>query len=125
MGLDIFLVNGDDIVAGNFRKTNCLVSWFEHNLASITNLKDCEMQNVTPYEITKEEIEYLLNDIDTVLSDHTVADEILPTCSGFFFGSTEYDELYYDKLNFVKDELKRILKEFDFENQVLSAYIWY
>ena len=38
-----------------------------------------------------------------VLSDHAKADELLPTGSGFFFGSTNYDETYYeDLMNTVK-----------------------
>ena len=33
-----------------------------------------------------------------VLSDHAKTDELLPTGSGFFFGSTYYDETYCEDL---------------------------
>ncbi len=33
-----------------------------------------------------------------VLEDRSKADELLPTRDGFFFGSTEYDEDYFEDL---------------------------
>jgi len=35
---------------------------------------------------------------EEVLTDKSKADTILPTGSGFFFGSTEYDEWYFHGL---------------------------
>lgn len=40
-----------------------------------------------------------------VLNDRSKASELLPTESGFFFGSTEYDEWYFED---IKDTLKQI-----------------
>jgi hypothetical protein len=42
-----------------------------------------------------------------IVKDPTVAEELLPTQSGFFFGGTDYDQWYYDDLV----ETKRILEE--------------
>ena len=45
--------------------------------------------------------------------------ELLPSCDGFFFGGTAYDEYY---LNDVKDTieiLKKVLRETDFEKEVV------
>jgi hypothetical protein len=50
-------------------------------------------------------LEELRNTCKTVLEDRTKAVELLPTQSGFFFGSTEYDEYYFDDL---KDTIKII-----------------
>lgn len=33
-----------------------------------------------------------------VLNNHELAKDKLPTCEGFFFGSTEYDEYYFEQL---------------------------
>lgn len=35
-----------------------------------------------------------------VLDDHSLASELLPTQSGFFFGGTEYDEYYFLDLDY-------------------------
>lgn len=63
-----------------------------------------------------------------VLENHDLAEELLPTCSGFFFGPTEYNARYFesvqDVLNFVENEL---LPEFNELNNNESIYfeIWY
>lgn len=56
-----------------------------------------------------------------VLEDSSVAEELLPTQDGFFFGNTEYDEYYWRKLEDTATKLKAILsneelcKHWDFE----------
>lgn len=40
-----------------------------------------------------------------------VCEELLPTKSGFFFGSTEYDEYYMDEINYTIERLEEIIKE--------------
>lgn len=42
-----------------------------------------------------------------VVANTEVAEELLPTASGFFFGSTNYDEWYVNDL----EETKKILEE--------------
>lgn len=49
----------------------------------------------------------------------TIAKELLPTCSGFFFGSTEYDEWYYSDLKETLDIVEEILKTTNFKTQRL------
>jgi hypothetical protein len=48
--------------------------------------------------IDTESLEKLLEDCKQVLNDHSLAPMVLPTQSGFFFGSTEYDEYYFEDL---------------------------
>ena len=45
------------------------------------------------------------------MKDHSRAEELLPAQSGFFFGSTEYDEWYYQDLEYTIPLLKKILKD--------------
>lgn len=45
------------------------------------------------------------------IEDPTVAIDLLPTQSGFFFGSTEYDQWYYNDLVYTKDMLEGVLAE--------------
>ena len=37
---------------------------------------------------------------DKVLDDNSLAEELLPTRSGFFFGSTDYDEWYFEDIKY-------------------------
>ena len=46
-----------------------------------------------------------------ILDNRKLASELLPTASGFFFGSTEYDEWYYDDLKRTVDMLEPLLTE--------------
>lgn len=44
-----------------------------------------------------------------LIKDPTVAIELLPTQSGFFFGGTEYDQYYYEDLEYTKKVLEELL----------------
>lgn len=46
-----------------------------------------------------------------IIADPTVAKELLPTTEGFFFGSTDYDQYYYDDLVQTKEILENALKD--------------
>ena len=61
--------------------------------------------------VEREHLEDLLNRCETVMKDRSRAEELLPSQSGFFFGSTEYDEWYYQDLEYTIPILKKILKD--------------
>ena len=87
-----------------------------------------DVENQRPLRIVKEDVEELAMLCKKVLNDHSLAEELLPTCSGFFFGPTEYDDDYFkcveNVLEFVEEEL---LPEFDDLEDDESIYfeIWY
>lgn len=86
MGLDVFFEKHK--VVGYFRKVNFLVKYFGD--------LGFDIENQTPFCITKEQVTELRNRCQEVLSDHSKAEELLPTISGFFFGSTDYNEYYFE-----------------------------
>jgi hypothetical protein len=45
------------------------------------------------------------------IKDASAAKELLPTRSGFFFGSIDYDKYYYDDLVYTRDVLDKLLAE--------------
>lgn len=45
------------------------------------------------------------------IKDSSVAQKLLPTESGFFFGGTNYDEYYLDDLVYTRNTLKAVLAE--------------
>jgi hypothetical protein len=49
------------------------------------------------------------------IKDPSVARELLPTGSGFFFGGTDYDEYYYNDLVETQKMLEELLLEEDGE----------
>ena len=61
--------------------------------------------------VERDHLEDLLWRCETVLKDHSRAEELLPSQSGFFFGSTDYDEWYYQDLEGTITVLKKILKD--------------
>ena len=53
--------------------------------------------------------------IGKVIDKPEICEELLPTQSGFFFGSTEYDEWYIDDIKYTRDRLQAILDLLDFD----------
>lgn len=52
--------------------------------------------------------------------DSTIAKELLPTIEGFFFGSTNYDQWYIEKLKETVEQVERILKDTDFDKYYIT-----
>ena len=76
------------IQVGYWRKVNAIHNWF------IENLADGE-DNCQPIYVPRSSLVDLKIACEEVLADKSKADTLLPTGSGFFFGSTEYDEWYF------------------------------
>lgn len=112
---------------GYWRKCNAIHNWFVNHVQD--GIDDCEYH----HEVTKEILEKLYNDCCTVLQnseltsednrnviiDATVAESILPTQCGFFFGNTDYDEWYIDSLKHTIDVIDNIIKTTNFETQMI------
>jgi hypothetical protein len=66
--------------------------------------------------------EELFEEIDVYL-DTSVADELLQTQPGFFFGGTEYDEYYIHCLDETIKQIEPLLKE-DEDSKSTSDYYY-
>jgi hypothetical protein len=53
------------------------------------------------------------------VKDPSTAKELLPTSSGFFFGSYDYDEYYVDDIKNTIDIITKVLETTDFETQMI------
>lgn len=107
-----------------WRKANAIHNWFVQELA------DGE-DNCQPIYVNREDLTTLRDLLSDVLrvKDRQEAnpdealptpEDLLPTESGFFFGSTEYDEWYWMQVEYTRDRLTTILanpkfEDFDFE----------
>jgi hypothetical protein len=123
MGLDINFVRIKTVEENlaYFRKVNFLVGFFE-------NYFDKEIENCENFKITKKSVEELKTRCEKVLANHKLAEELLPTREGFFFGSLNYDEYYFEDVAQVLDTCKEVLlPEFeDLEDDEHIAFcIWY
>ena len=120
MGLDIYLTKKKCSEIGYFRKVNFLVNFFKK--------KGFDVPNQIPLAIKREDAEELLSKCEEVLKDYSKGPELLPTMSGFFFGSTDYDNYYYDDVKAVRNYVKdKLLPEFDTLEEEENIYfeIWY
>jgi len=105
MGLDMYLTMGagdERQTIFQWRKANQLRAWFVRR-ASLNHNEEVEVV------LDKADIIQLLNDIQSVLLNPKRAPYILPTQAGFFFGSTDYDDYYFETLAGMHDVLERIL----------------
>lgn len=78
------------ITVGYWRKANAIHNWF------VQNVQDGE-DNCRPYYVDTEKLKELRDECQAALADKDNTD-ILPPAAGFFFGSTERDEYYYEDL---------------------------
>lgn len=140
MGLDMYLEkcsNGNEEEVGYWRKSNQIHNWFVENVQDGED--DCGTYKVGIKKLTEllKTVETVLESIQTrkakvvtgrkcgpdtngwediledgeLIIDPTVAEELLPTTSGFFFGGIQYDNFYVDDLKHTKKILEKILAE--------------
>ena len=88
----------------DWRKDNHIHKWFVDNCQD--GVDDCSRAFV-PTDKLKE----LMDLCNYVLKDKEKAEELLPTQDGFFFGSTEYDQYYFDSLHETADAIQKALRE--------------
>lgn len=98
-----------------WRKANMIHQWFVNNVQE--GIDDCKL-----YGLEETSLEKLLDIINRLLdvkrskSDvfaNDLAKELLPNTEGFFFGSQEYDDWYWEELEDTQIKLKRLLEPID------------
>jgi hypothetical protein len=87
-----------------WRKANAIHSWFVEHVQE--GKDDCET-----YYVSMEQLEELYKTIGEVLSNHGKAEELLNSKGGFFFGSTAFDEYYFDDLQRTYTKLGEIIHD--------------
>ncbi len=89
-----------------WRRANQIHRWFVENVQDGND--DCGH-----YSVGSDQLVELLGRCKSVLADHSVAEEILPTMYGFFFGSTKYDDDYFADLSETVAMLEPLLSDSD------------
>jgi hypothetical protein len=79
------------IDAGYWRKANAIHDWFVRECQD--GRDECQVAYVS-----RDQLRQLKELCEEVLIKRGKASELLPTAGGFFFGSTDYDQYYFDDL---------------------------
>jgi len=87
-----------------WRKANSIHSWFVENVQG--GLDECQKS-----EVEIEKLEELRDICGEIIDHNHLAEEMLPSTSGFFFGSTDYDEWYWEDIQRTYDGLNKLLEE--------------
>jgi hypothetical protein len=106
LGVSNTRVKQIEIEAMYWRKANAIHKWFVDNVQKGTD--DCGT-----YDVSRDQLQELLDLIIEVIDSKN--SRKLPPASGFFFGSTEVGEWYWDDLNETKDRLSALLTDSEFE----------
>lgn len=117
MGLDMYLYGRKDnynlidynigriglqVEVGYWRKANAIHRWFVKNIQG-------GVDNCATYSVSIDELKTLKSICEEVLNKPELADKKLPTKDGFFFGSTEYDEFYFNDIQETIDIVNKCL----------------
>ena len=115
---------------GYWRKANHIHMWFVEHCQN--GVDECQETWVDPSKLkelldtckkVKEASELIKGDNDgKFIKDSTVAEELLPSQRGFFFGGTEYDEWY---LQDIDDTIKMLETEFAIDYGVDQPEYYY
>jgi hypothetical protein len=87
-----------------WRKANHIHNWF------VKNVQDGE-DDCNEYYVTNDHIKALNEACKKVLDDNSLAKELLPTASGFFFGGVEYDKYYFHWVSHTLEVTNTLLEE--------------
>ena len=112
---------------GYWRKANQIHNWFVKNIQHGED--DCKYHD----EVTEYDLRHLLNICNNIIEscelidvedgkyikDSSVAAKLLPSTSGFFFGSTDYDEYYLEDIKITIEIIENVLATTDFDTQMI------
>jgi len=127
MGLDMYLYTkskqdhiedggyADHHDIGYWRKFNALHAWFVDNVQGGED--ECR-----EHEVTIDDLEDLYGILKYIKDNPDEAPTLLPTSTGFFFGSQEYDEYYYEMVDYTMDVIENALDNPDETYYYLSSW---
>ena len=108
-----------ELQIGYWRKANHIHNWFVQNVQD--GKDDCGTYNVSYTKL--KELQHICELIIKAEKSNWIelAEELLPTTSGFFFGSTEYDDYYIED---IKETIKILENIEDDEEEYFYESSW-
>ena len=127
-----------------WRKANAIHNWFVENCGG--GVDECQLMEISKVQLEKlldtakkvkescvlvdgkinngytfkdgKEVPIMID--GKYIKDPSVAEELLPTTSGFFFGGTDYDEWYLEDIEDTIKQITEILETTDFDNEYIT-----
>lgn len=119
------IINGEEIPTKDlthieydvlyWRKENHIHKFFVDNCQD--GVDDCRDSYVS-----KKVLQKLLDIATRIQKDKTLAEELLPTQSGFFFGDVEFDEWYYKSIDELVKNLPKLIEDTEYEYYYHSSW---
>lgn len=100
---------------GYWRKFNALHNWFVQNCQDGED--DCGEHSVEVSQIKK-----LIPVLEEIIANPDKAHELLPTQQGFFFGSQNYDEYYFEDVRYTIELFKNLVEEMENTDGISDLY---
>ena len=85
-----------------WRKANAIHKYFVDKCAN--GVDECQ-----EIFVPLGDLKVLVDLCEEVLNDNKLAPDLLPTQQGFFFGSYEYDDYYFNKIKYTYDVCSKII----------------
>lgn len=98
-----------------WRKANAIHKWFVDTQAD--GLDNCQS-----IDVSTESLKELLDLCEQELDSKDDPGLHLPTESGFFFGSTDYDQYYTQDLEYTRDRLKQVIETMEKSGDHFAVY---
>lgn len=143
MGLDMYMIRTDNKTCKPIKEDNYVVSfdskteevayWRKKNMLHKFILEQTGADpnmNCTYVEVPYEVLYDFIGRANDILkarghNREFLANKLLPTQSGFFFGVAEYGKWYYECLKSIRADLRKIIQTTDFLNQTLYYSCWW
>lgn len=126
MGLDMEMMSQNSGYRIEWRKANQIFNWLQNRMKEKIEDEYFEFENCEYYDFDRQDIIDLKNICEKVnkIKTNDYSEQNLPTCCGFFFGSTDYDEWYYKELEWTAIELQNMLNTSD-KNEIYTFWGWW
>lgn len=150
MGLDMNLYKVKRESVAYWRKANAIHKWFEDHCADgeiencadypvseeqLIELRDLCTKIVNQSKLVDGKVKKGERLIDgkwepiyvngKTIENPELAEELLPTESGFFFGQTDYNEYYIETLKNTIEQIDEILETTDFDKEEIVYSAWW
>lgn len=108
----------EDELLAYWRKANHIRGWFERNTYT-GFINNCEY-----HPISRDDLACLRKDCLLVKSDPEQAPEVLSTQEGFFFGSTDYDDEYFESTDRTIEMITEVLNTISNDDELFYHAWW-
>lgn len=125
MGLDMYMYRHNK---GDFDDERVEVAyWRKHNALHgfLNSLQPQDIEDLEIVPLSKDNLEEILDLSKAIMRKDLDPELSMPTFGGFFFGTYEYDDWYYNRTQDTIDQIEKILKETDFEKQAIYYQAWW